>query len=143
MKKGSIISLVFSCILFVFGAALVIASFRQAMAPVSIQHYAEGFSMRLSINNLSLAISSISLMFLILGCTLIISSLMLLILTFILHFSTKDEVVALKPEKETITEKSSETKAQKSKVQPHKPQKESVKAVDKPLEAKKEDVSTE
>ena len=49
----------------------------------------------------------------------------------------------VKKTKKAKSVKSSDKKAQKSKVQPHKPQKESVKAVDKPLEAKKEDVSTE
>lgn len=93
MKKGSIVSLVFSCILFVFGVSLVIMSFRQALTPVSIQHYAEGFTMSLSINNLSLAISSISVMFLILGGNLIVSSILLLILSCYLHVSSKSNTV--------------------------------------------------
>ncbi len=89
MKKGSIVSLIFSCILFVLGVGFVIASFRQALAPVSIQHFAEGFSMRLSISNLTMAISSISLMFLILGSNLIISSILLLFLSCYLNVSSK------------------------------------------------------
>lgn len=92
MKKGSIVSLVFSCIFFVLSVSLIIASFRQALTPVSIQHYAEGFTMRLSINNLSLAISSISIMFLILGSSLLISSILLLILSSYLLVSSKKEV---------------------------------------------------
>ncbi len=96
MKKGSIVSLVFSCILFVLSVSLIIASFRQALTPVSIQHYAEGFTMRLSINNLSLAISSISIMFLILGSSLLISSILLLILSSYLLVSSKKEVSEIK-----------------------------------------------
>ncbi|MGD1819439.1 MAG: hypothetical protein ACPKOI_06110 [Pleomorphochaeta sp.] len=88
MKKGSIVSLVFSCLFFVLGVSLVLASFRQALTPVSIQHYAEGFTMRLSINNLNLAISSISLMFLVLGSSLVISSILLLMLSCYLHVSS-------------------------------------------------------
>jgi len=96
MKKGSIVSLVFSCIFFVLSVSLIIASFRQALTPVSIQHYAEGFTMRLSINNLSLAISSISIMFLILGSSLLISSILLLILSSYLLVSSKKEVSEIK-----------------------------------------------
>ncbi len=92
MKKGSIVSLVFSCIFFVVSVSLIIASFRQALTPLSIQHYAEGFTMRLSINNLSLAISSISIMFLILGSSLLISSILLLILSSYLLVSSKKEI---------------------------------------------------
>ncbi len=92
MKKGSIVSLVFSCIFFVLSVSLIIASFRQALTPLSIQHYAEGFTMRLSINNLSLAISSISIMFLILGSSLLISSILLLILSSYLLVSSKKEI---------------------------------------------------
>ncbi len=89
MKKGSIVSFVFSGILFVFGVGLIISSFRQALTPVSIQHFAEGFTMRLSINNLNLAITSISLMILLLGCSLFISSFLLLILGCYLNVSSK------------------------------------------------------
>jgi hypothetical protein len=99
MKKASVVSLVFSCILFVLGVALIIASFRQALTPVSIQHYAEGFTMRLSINNLSLAITSISLMFLILGCSLFMSSIILLALSSYFLISSKKESLSLKKEK--------------------------------------------
>lgn len=98
MKKASVVSLVFSCILFVLGVAFVIASFRQALTPVSIQHYAEGFTMRLSINNLSLAISSISLMFLVLGTTLFLSSILLLFLSSYLLISSKNEYIAISQE---------------------------------------------
>ena len=122
MKKGSIVSLVFSCILFVFGVALVILSFRQAMTPVSVQHYAEGFTMRLSINNLSLAMSSISLMFLVLGGNLIVSSILLLMLSCYLHVSSKSYSTV-----SGTTKKVSSTTKTVKEPQPEKPQSESVK----------------
>lgn len=108
MKKGSIVSYIFSGILFVFGVGLIISSFRQALTPVSIQHFAEGFTMRLSINNLNLAITSISLMVLLLGCSLLISSILLLILGCYLSVSSKNNntVQIEKKHKDKIVEKS-------------------------------------
>ncbi|MCY1152451.1 MAG: hypothetical protein PQJ45_11510 [Sphaerochaetaceae bacterium] len=132
MKKGSIVSLVFSCIFFVIGLAFVIASFRQALTPVNIQHFAEGFTMRLSINNLSLAISSLSLMFLVLGCNLVISSILLLMLSSYLHVSSmkktdyqvnnKDKITPTKKEKTKLDNSQNEQANQ-----PNEPQEESVK----------------
>jgi Ca2+/H+ antiporter len=126
MKKGSIVSLVFSCIFFVIGLAFIIASFRQALTPVNIQHFAEGFTMRLSINNLSLAISSLSLMFLVLGCSLFISAILLLILFSYLHVSSKDELN--ETVKNNKNEKRKLNNSQKVEAhQPNEPQTESVK----------------
>ncbi len=132
MKKGSIVSLVFSCIFFVIGFAFIIASFRQALTPVNIQHFAQGFTMRLSVNNLSLAISSLSLMFLVLGCNLVISAILLIMLSSYLHVSSNkgskqsgkvsDEIKPKKYEKQKLNN-SQKVEA----YQPNEPQKESVK----------------
>lgn len=124
MKKGSIVSFIFSCILFVFGVGFIIASFRQAMAPVSIQHFAEGFTMRLSINNLNMAISSISLMLLILGSTFFISSFILLLLSCYLNISSKniinnkDEIIETNIQEKNELNKSEESDNKVIEIQP-------------------------
>ncbi|MDC7242788.1 MAG: hypothetical protein PQJ44_02200, partial [Sphaerochaetaceae bacterium] len=91
-------SFVFSGILFIFGIGLVIASFRQALTPISIQHFAEGFTMRMSINNMNYAITSISIMLVIVGCCSFLSSILLLFLGFYLLNNSCKINVEKKPE---------------------------------------------
>lgn len=82
MKKGAITSLVFTCVTFVVSIVAIVLSYRSALTPVSIEHLAQGFTLRMSFSSsFGVAISSISVMTMILGCSLLIISVLLLCLT--------------------------------------------------------------
>ena len=73
MRKNAIVSLVFSLICLVFGVMLNIVGFRHALSPVSIQKYVGGFSMSMTVpGSMSFGFSSMSLMLIILGSSLLV-----------------------------------------------------------------------
>ena len=73
MRRNAIVSLVFSLICLVFGVMLNIVGFRHALSPVSIQKYVGGFSMSMTVpGSMSFGFSSMSLMLIILGSSLLI-----------------------------------------------------------------------
>lgn len=73
MRRNAIVSLVFSLICLVFGVALNVVGFRHALSPVSIQKYVGGFSMSVTVpGSMSFGFSSMSLMLIILGSSLLI-----------------------------------------------------------------------
>lgn len=122
MKKGAITSLVFTCITFVLGIVAIILSFRSALSPVSIEHFSQGFALRMSFSSsFGVAISSISVMTMIFGCSLLIISIILLCLTIRLFYwanndnvikeTVKDRVVDKKEVKQVVgVQESEETK---------------------------------